>query len=444
MMQRVSEEWQTKLVACCTDGASVMTGAHKGVVARLRETNKHVLGMHCMAHRLELAFKDAVQKCALARQLEDNLSGLNKFYCKSAQNRANLKRCFSMMGQTPLIPTRVGGTRWVSHLLRAVDQYLRGYNGVTSHLEEVKLSNVGGVKATQQNKTCGYLKTWWDPVALMFCNFMHDCLTQLSSLSKTVQTSDVTVADVHNCLATTQTILTKYKTRSGPKVKAHVDQHESDDNTVNRVMRAKSLLLDKLCQTLQTRFSDMSMSILQATKLVNLKSWPDAENSEEFGESEVEVLMRHFQDVLTSSGIAVDHIPDQWTVLKTHLYETGEFWHKTWPEINRTLKHWCPDMLSLIDLILTLPASTADCERGFSKMKLAKTDWRSRLTTSSLCDLLVVQLSSPYIDDFDPNPAVQLWHQASTRSRQPDFMEGRRSPQDCSSSDSSESDSDED
>lgn len=166
--------------------------------------------------------------------------------------------------------------------------------------------------------------------------------------------------------------------------------------------------------------------------------------SPEFGESEVEVLTRHFQDVLTSSGIAVDHIPDQWTVLKTHLYETGEFWHKTWPEINRTLKHWCPDMLSLIDLILTLLASTADCERGFSKMKLAKTDWRSRLTTSSLCDLLVVQLSSPSIDDFDPNPAVQLWHQASICTRRPDFMEGRRSTQDCSSSDSSESDSDED
>lgn len=38
MMQRVSEEWQAKLVACATDGASVMTGTRKGVVARLRET----------------------------------------------------------------------------------------------------------------------------------------------------------------------------------------------------------------------------------------------------------------------------------------------------------------------------------------------------------------------------------------------------------------------
>lgn len=165
--------------------------------------------------------------------------------------------------------------------------------------------------------------------------------------------------------------------------------------------------------------------------------------SPEFGESEVEVLTHHFQDVLTSSGVAVDQIPDQWTMLKTRLYETGESrLMKTWPEINRSLKHQCPDILSLVDLVLALPASTADCERGFNQMKLEKSDWRSRLTTSSLCDLLVVQLSSPSIEDFDPNPAVQLWHQASIRARRPDFMEGKRKPQECAS-DTSEIDSDE-
>ncbi|CAK6978282.1 zinc finger protein 862-like isoform X2 [Scomber scombrus] len=227
--------------------------------------------------------------------------------------------------------------------------------------------------------------------------------------------------------------------RPGPKLKAYMDQHVSDDSTVNRVMRAKTMLLDELCQSLQTRFSDMSTSHLQAIRLVNLNSWSDAEHSEEFGESEVEVLTRHFQDVLTSSGVAVNQIPDHWTMLKTSLYETGE----TWPEINRFLKHQCPDILSLVDLVLALPASTADCERGFNQMKLVKSDWRSRLTTSSLCDLMVVQLLSPSIEDFDQNPAVQLWHQASIRARRPNFMEGKRKPQECSASDTSEMDSDE-
>ncbi|KAK5866640.1 hypothetical protein PBY51_020815 [Eleginops maclovinus] len=134
-----------------------------------------------------------------------------------------------------------------------------------------------------------------------------------------------------------------------------MDQHSSDDTTVARVIRAKSKLLDELCQRFQTRFSDMTTSLLHATKLVNLDSWPDVEHSDEFGESKVEVLTVHFKDVLTSSGVAVDQIQDQWTMLKTRLYDTGESLHmKTWPEINRFLRHQCPDILSLVDIILTL------------------------------------------------------------------------------------------
>ncbi len=98
--------------------------------------------------------------------------------------------------------------------------------------------------------------------------------------------------------------------------------------------------------------------------------------------------------------------------------------------------------LSLVDLILTVPASTADCERGFNQMKLVKSDWRSRLTSRSLCDLLTVQLSSPSIENYDPTPAIQLWHQASIRPRRPEFMEGKKNAQE-STSETSESDSDE-
>lgn len=129
MMREVcrEEEWQAKLVVYATDGALVRTGAHKGVVSRLRGNNMHVLGIHCTAHRLELAFKVAIKSCSLAKQFEDMLSGLCTFYCKSTHNRANLKQSFNMMGQKLLLPTRIGGTRWVSHLFRAIDLFLRGY-----------------------------------------------------------------------------------------------------------------------------------------------------------------------------------------------------------------------------------------------------------------------------------------------------------------------------
>ncbi|CAM4636587.1 unnamed protein product [Leuciscus chuanchicus] len=35
-----------------------------------------------------------------------------------------------------LMPTRVGGTRWLPHLFKALDHFLREYAGIVHHLEE--------------------------------------------------------------------------------------------------------------------------------------------------------------------------------------------------------------------------------------------------------------------------------------------------------------------
>ncbi|KAJ7998203.1 hypothetical protein DPEC_G00220160 [Dallia pectoralis] len=66
MMREVCEDeesWQEKLVACTTDGAAVMTGSRSGVVSRLCGDKSYILGVHYIAHRLELIFKDAVKSC---------------------------------------------------------------------------------------------------------------------------------------------------------------------------------------------------------------------------------------------------------------------------------------------------------------------------------------------------------------------------------------------
>lgn len=61
VMGMVSPQWEDKLVAVATDGAEVMVGARTGVVQRLRGDRPYVVGVHCMAHRLELSFQDSVK-----------------------------------------------------------------------------------------------------------------------------------------------------------------------------------------------------------------------------------------------------------------------------------------------------------------------------------------------------------------------------------------------
>lgn len=135
MDSEVSTDWKNKLVALTTDGASVMTGVNNGVVTKLRADRPNVLGIHCMAHKLELAFSDGIRKNVMVRKAEDLLSGLYTVYHKSGVNRASLKQHFRELHMKALMPTRVGGTWWLPHLFKALDHFLRGYAGIVRHLE---------------------------------------------------------------------------------------------------------------------------------------------------------------------------------------------------------------------------------------------------------------------------------------------------------------------
>ena len=131
------EDWKKKLVAVGTDGAAVMVGKKTGVVVCLKEDRDWVVGIHCLSHRLKLAFRDAVKGHSMFKKLESVLMGIYYFYHNSPLNRSNLKAAFSSLAMSPLMPTRIGGTRWVAHLLQALDNFLRVYKGLVLHLEQV-------------------------------------------------------------------------------------------------------------------------------------------------------------------------------------------------------------------------------------------------------------------------------------------------------------------
>ena len=122
------------------------------------------------------------------------------------------------------------------------------------------------------------------------------------------------------------------------------------------------------------------------------------------------VLAKHFKPVV-QSRLEVGKLNDEWTSLKADVY-SGRDWEKTlfildWPEINRLYSSYS-SLLSLMDLVLTLPVSTAECERGFSWLKQTKTDWRSSLHIKSLNKLMCVALESPSIAEFDPTHPIKL------------------------------------
>ncbi len=72
-------------------------------------------------------------------------------------------------------------------------------------------------------------------------------------------------------------------------------------------------------------------------------------------------------------------------------------------------------VLLLCNALFSLPFTTAAVESAFSKLKVIKTDRRCSLQTSTLDDLLEVNLEGPDIMDYSSASAVELWWQDRMR-----------------------------
>jgi hypothetical protein len=90
----------------------------------------------------------------------------------------------------------------------------------------------------------------------------------------------------------------------------------------------------------------------------------------------------------------------------------------------RLYKATYPNILAIIDLIRSLPSSSAENERGFSQLKLTKTNGRGRMSNSTLNDVMTIMMETPTVSEFDPQPAINNWLSASARKRRPGFLDG--------------------
>ena len=74
-----------------------------------------------------------------------------------------------------------------------------------------------------------------------------------------------------------------------------------------------------------------------------------------------------------------------------------------------------PNMLPLSRMLFSLPVSNGKLERIFSVLKLIKVDRRSSLGNDTLKDLLTLNTDGRSMENFSPDPCIDLWWQARTQ-----------------------------
>ena len=71
-----------------------------------------------------MVYKDMVRtNIPLYRKIDGLRLNLYYYYKNSNLNRARLKEASKISEHKVILPTQVGGTRWVSHLKRAVENF---------------------------------------------------------------------------------------------------------------------------------------------------------------------------------------------------------------------------------------------------------------------------------------------------------------------------------
>ena len=124
-----------KMAGGACDGASVMLGAHNGVVSRLKAKVSHFIHTHCTAHRLSFAASHASSVSNWIQRFEGMLNQIYAFFSRRSTRTSELLEVQKALKEPQLKLQRATKTHWLSHQ-SAVDALRRSYQAVKTALKQ--------------------------------------------------------------------------------------------------------------------------------------------------------------------------------------------------------------------------------------------------------------------------------------------------------------------
>ena len=135
-----------------------------------------------------------------------------------------------------------------------------------------------------------------------------------------------------------------------------------------------------------------------------------------FGDHEVAEVRDHFRKLLEKNNCNNDDVLSEWAIVKSHmvpLVKNGkdvnylDIWKKIFQ--NDTIKNECRNVLHIFEIMLVTPFTNAKVERVFSRMNRVKSETRNKLTRARLDVCLRVGEEGPLVNNFNPDPVIDLW-----------------------------------
>ncbi|XP_062600058.1 zinc finger protein 862-like [Saccostrea cucullata] len=265
------EKHMSKLVGFGSDGAASMMGKKTGLVTLMKHDHPEMIGIHCLAHRLELAFKDIFKGDKLYMQLTTLLLGIYYFYKNSPKQRKCLKRSMEILDVKGTLPHRVCGSRWLPHMKKALGTLFKTHLAFFTQLQNASNGNA---------KAEGLFRMLESYNILLYAAPLQEIIGPLTRLSLTLQKTDITLGDAKDMICATKELLLQTDTSDCTKIQSIVKDKEWIGHPLK--VRGSELKFQNKCNTIVSaliklidlRYKDLNDDVLESTLIGSFRNWP--------------------------------------------------------------------------------------------------------------------------------------------------------------------------
>jgi Domain of unknown function (DUF4371)/hAT family C-terminal dimerisation region len=411
-------DYREHLVGQCYDGASVMSGKNNGVAKRIKELARFAFYIHCYAHRLNLVLVDAVKSVPEASNFFSLLERTYVFTSGSYVHRRWLEIQQEMFpDEAPRELQRLSDTRWACRyyacknfrdrlpaLIRLLQQLEDDNNpdravearGLRAQVDGtfILLSVIFCTILSETKTLSDFLQAPGLDLAKSV-NLVHVVADRLTALRNEDSFQSVWLA-MTNLVAACAIDLPKLRPRRAHQTPVRLHEsvimettgHRADISDATEFKRhVYFAILDAVKGEMDRRFSEENCAVM--TGIESLSPMSD-------GFLELDAVNK-FATAYDSNLEDLHHEVYQAKRLLQRKKDSGMEPPMSLLAFTRFLESYKDafhELYRLCQIGITLPVSSAGCERSFSSLKRIKTYLRNSMTDSRLDNLGMLSIES--------------------------------------------------
>lgn len=190
------EKYRKCLISACADGAAVHLGKLRGALTELKADRPWLLIIHCSAHRIELAVKDAFKESPEFELIDEMMLNLHYFFRNSGKCWRILLLVAEKLDVLIHRFPKSSGTRFQAHKYRGLKVLIVNFLPLCLFAEIMLEANNKACDTQQKAKLQGYLHKWLSYQYLTSLQLYRLVLQETAHLSFVCQSSKTLVTEV--------------------------------------------------------------------------------------------------------------------------------------------------------------------------------------------------------------------------------------------------------